>query len=115
MTVVILGKSRYKKNPAIKDWIVENKKNGRPILLNSENSLKLKRLRVNQSWSSFRQTAKVSLFSAFLKTETNFLLNRKDFFAETTAKCPEKRYQLATFRFYLLFLGAASNYFSLSN
>ena len=28
--------------------------------------------------------------------EKNFLLKQKDFFSETNAKCPEKRYQLAT-------------------
>ena len=92
-----LGKSAIQKNPAIKDWIERVQKNGRPILLDSENSPKLKRLQVSEKWSSLRQTAKISLFSAFLKTEKNFLLNRKDFFSETTAKCPEKRCKLATF------------------
>ena len=41
-TCQALGKIKTQKNPAIKDWIIENKKNGRPILLNLENSLKLK-------------------------------------------------------------------------
>jgi hypothetical protein len=54
-------------------------------------------LRVNQSWSSFRQTAKESLFLPFYAAEKIFSLNQKDFFFETTAKCPEKRYQRATF------------------
>jgi len=72
-------------------WVKSRyKKNGRRFSLNSKYSLKLKRLQVNQSWSSLRQTAKISLFSAFLKTEKNFLLNRKDFFSATTAKSPEK-------------------------
>ena len=92
-----LGKIKIQKNPAIKDWIAENKKNGRPFLLNSENSLKLKWLQVSKKWLSLRQTAKIPLFSAFLKTEKNFLLNRKDFFSETTIKCYGKRCKLATF------------------
>ena len=86
-----LGKIKAQKNPAIKDWIVENKKNGRPFSLNSENSLKLNRLQVNQLWSSFRYLAKTSLFLPFYTAEKNFQLKRKDFFSETTAKCPEKR------------------------
>ena len=44
------GKIKTQKNPAIKDWIADNKKNGRPFLLNSENSPKLKRLQVNELW-----------------------------------------------------------------
>ena len=64
--------------------------NGRPILLNLENSPKVKQLQVNQLWSSFRYLAKTSLFSAFFETEKIFLLNRKDFFSETNAICPEK-------------------------
>ena len=50
-------------------------KNGRPFLLNSEFSLKLKWLQVNKSWLSLCYLAKISLFSAFLKTEKNFQLN----------------------------------------
>ena len=49
-----LGKVKIQKNPAIKDWIAENKKNGRPFSPNSENSPKLKRLQVNKSWLSLR-------------------------------------------------------------
>ena len=41
--------------------------------------------------ATLRYLAKISLFSAFLKTEKNFLLNRKDFFSGTTANCPDKR------------------------
>ena len=66
-------------------------KNGRGCFNCSENfSQAQKWLQVNQSCSSLRYLAKISLFSAFLKTEKNFLLNRKDFFSETIAKCPEK-------------------------
>ena len=74
-------------------WIfipVQGKKNGRPCFANSENSPKLKRLQVNKKWLSLRQTAKISLFSAFLKTEKTFLLKQNDRHSETTAKCPEK-------------------------
>ena len=42
---------RYKYLSFIKDWIAENKKNGRTFSLNSEFSLKLKRLRVNRKCS----------------------------------------------------------------
>ena len=49
-----LGKSAIQKNPAIKGWITEDKKNGRPCLANSENFLKLKWLRVNINWLSLR-------------------------------------------------------------
>ena len=74
--------------------LFQGKKNGRPFSLNSEFSLKLKRLQVNKSWSLFRQLAKISLFSAFFETEKNFLLNQKDFFSETTAKCTETQLNL---------------------
>ena len=67
------------------------KKNGRPILLNSENSPKLKRLQVSEKWSSLRQTAKISLFSAIFETEKIFQLKQMDFFSETNAICPEKQ------------------------
>jgi hypothetical protein len=33
----------------------------------------------------------------FYAAEKNFQLNRKDFFSETTVKCPEKRFKKATF------------------
>ena len=66
-------------------------KNGRPFLLNSENSPTLKWLQVNQSWSSLRQTVKISLFLPFYATENTFQLNRKDFFSETNAKSLKKR------------------------
>ena len=36
--------------------------------------------------ATLRYLAKISLFSAFLKTENTFLLNRKDFFSEINAK-----------------------------
>ena len=36
--------------------------------------------------ATLRYLAKISLFSAILKTENTFLLNRKDFFSETNAK-----------------------------
>ena len=49
-----LGKIKIQKNPAPKDWIAENKKNGRPFSLDSEFSLKLKRLRINIKWLSLR-------------------------------------------------------------
>ena len=42
--------------------------------------------------ATLRYLAKISLFSAFLKTEKNFLLNRKDRHSETTEKCPQKRW-----------------------
>ena len=93
-TCLSLGKSRVWKNPAIKDWISENKKNGRPFSLNSKFSLKLKWLQVNQSWSSLRYLAKISLFSAILKTENIFLFKWKDFFSETNAKCTETQLNL---------------------
>ena len=67
------------------------------LQLNSKNSPKLKWLQVNELWSSFRYLAKTSLFLAFLKTEKNFLLNRKDFFSEINAKCPEKQLNLRLF------------------
>ena len=49
-----LGKIKTQKNPAIKDWIVENKKNGRPCFANWENSLNLKWLQVNELWLPLR-------------------------------------------------------------
>jgi len=33
----------------------------------------------------------------FYAAENTFLLNQKDFFSETTAKCTKKRYKLAIF------------------
>ena len=36
--------------------------------------------------ATLRYLAKISLFSAILKTENTFLLNRKDFFSEINAK-----------------------------
>ena len=49
-----LGKSAIQKNPAIKDWIERVQKNGRSILLDSENSPKLKRLQVSKKCSPLR-------------------------------------------------------------
>ena len=60
------------------------------VLIVRKISPKLKRLQVNQSWSSLRYLAKTSLFSAFLKTEKNFQLKQNDRHSETTAKCPKK-------------------------
>ena len=60
------------------------------VLIVRKTSLKLKRLQVNQSWSSLRQTAKISLFLTFYAAENTFLLNQKDFFSETNTTCPEK-------------------------
>ena len=42
-----LAKIKIQKNPAIKDWIERVQKNGRQFSLNSEFSLKLKRLQVS--------------------------------------------------------------------
>jgi len=70
-----LGKIKIQKNPAIKDWITENKKNGRPISLNSKNSPKLKRLQVSKKCFPLRQLAKISLFLPFYAAEKNFQLN----------------------------------------
>ena len=53
-TCQALGKIKTQKNPVIKDWIAENKKNGRPISLNSEFSLKLKWLQVSEKCSQLR-------------------------------------------------------------
>ena len=75
----------------------EFKKDGRGCFNCSENSPKLKWLQVSKKWLSLRQTAKISLFSAFLKTEKNFLLNRKEFFSVTTANCPDKRCKKSDF------------------
>jgi len=36
------------------------------------------------------------MFLPFYAAEKIFSLNQKDFFSGTTAKCPEKRYKLAT-------------------
>jgi hypothetical protein len=87
-----LGKIKTQKNPAIKDWIAENKKNGRPFLLNLENSPKLKWLQINKKWLSLRYLAKISLFLPFYAAEKSFQLNQNDLHSETTAKCPEKRW-----------------------
>ena len=54
-------------------------------------------LQVNEKWSLHRQLAKISLFLLFYAPEKNFQLKQNDRHSETTAKCPEKRYQLATF------------------
>ena len=90
MENTVSAKVRYKKIQPSRAGSLRTKK-GRPFSLNSENSPKLKRLQVSEKWSSLRYLAKISLFSAFLKTEKNFLLNRKDFFSGTTANCPDKR------------------------
>ena len=69
-------------------------KNGRPFLLNSEFSPKLKWVQVNQSWLSLRYLSKISLFLTFYSAEKNFQLKQKDFFSETNAKCLEKQLNL---------------------
>ena len=61
------------------------------VLIVRKISLKLKWLQVNELCSLLRYLAKPSLISAFLNTEKIFLLNRKDFFSETNAKCPPKQ------------------------
>ena len=91
MENTVSAKVRYKKIQPSRAGSLRTKK-GRPFSLNSENSPKLKRLQVSEKWSSLRYLAKISLFSAFLKTENTFLLNRKDRHSETTEKCPQKRW-----------------------
>ena len=93
-----LGKIKIQKNPAIKDWIVENKKNGRPFLLKLENSLKLKRLQVNELWSSLRYLAKTSLFSAFWKQRKFFCSPERTFSPKQTQNPLKKDSNLRLFK-----------------
>ena len=48
------GKIKTQKKSSHKGLDYREQKNGRPCFANSENSLKLKRLRVNRKWSSLR-------------------------------------------------------------
>ena len=49
-----LGKIKTQKNPAIKDWIIENKKMVGVVLIVRKKSLKIKRLQVNGKCSPLR-------------------------------------------------------------
>ena len=89
--VWFIGKIKIQKNPAIKDWIVENKKmvgHFRLIqnFLSSSNGYEL-----TENAQCFNNSRKYLCFQRFFETEKNFLLNQKDFFYETNAKCPEKQ------------------------
>ena len=55
----------------------------------SENSLKLKRLRVNQSWSSFRYLAKISLFLLFYAAESFFACMKREKLSHNYYDCVE--------------------------
>ena len=86
-----LGKIKTQKNPAIKGWITEDKKMVDHFylirkILPSSNVCKLVK-----NGHRFVISRKHLCFQHFLKTEKNFPLNRKDFFSETTANCPDKR------------------------
>ena len=74
------------------------KKNGRPFLLKLENSLKLKRLQVNELWSSLRYLAKTSLFSAFWKQRKFFCSPERTFSPKQTQNPLKKDSNLRLFK-----------------
>ena len=73
-------------------------KNGRPFLLKLENSLKLKRLQVNELWSSLRYLAKTSLFSAFWKQRKFFCSPERTFSPKQTQNPLKKDSNLRLFK-----------------
>ena len=66
----------------------QGKKNGRPCFADPENSLKLKRLRVNRKCSTLRYLAKISLIGGWKKQRTDFEVKQKVVFLIHSRKCP---------------------------
>ena len=84
------GNIKIQKNPAIKDWIAENKKMVGIVLIVRKILSSSKRLRVNRKCSSLCYLAKISLFSAFFETEKFFCSTKRIFSPKQTQDAPKK-------------------------